>query len=71
MVRLTVRRIGNSLGCIVPKAEVDRLDLQAGQEVDVVIHRSSTVMELWGLFRDSELTVDQLNDLADEGEDLW
>lgn len=70
MVRATVRRIGNSLGVIIPKAEADRKGLKEGDEVDLSVTKALTLKEIRGMFKDSEMSVDEINDLIDEGEDL-
>lgn len=70
MVRVKVRRIGNSLGVILPKDEVEAQGLEEGDEVEVSVRPALTFEDLQGRFKDPELTVDELNDLADEGEDL-
>ncbi len=70
MVRVKVRRIGNSLGVILPKDEVEAQGLEEGDEVEVSVRPALTLDDLWGRVKDPELSVDELNDLADEGEDL-
>lgn len=70
MVRATVRRIGNSLGVIIPKAEADRKGLKEGDKVDLSVTKALTLKEIRGMFKDSEMSVDEINDLIDEGEDL-
>lgn len=70
MVRAVVRRIGNSLGVIIPKDEADRKGLTEGDEVDLDVRKALTLEDVRGMFRDSELSVDEINDLVDEGEDL-
>lgn len=70
MIRVVVRRMGNSLGVTIPKDEVERKGLKEGDEVEITVEKAWTLKDIRGMFKDSELTVDELNDLIDEGEDL-
>lgn len=70
MVILIVRRVGNSLGLILPKGIVAEKRLQPNDEVDVQVERAVTFDEIFGCLQDSKLSVKELNDLSNEGEDL-
>lgn len=65
-----VRRIGNSLGVIIPKEEVERRGLREGDEVRLEIRKARTIDDVWGALRGRLGSVDELNDLIDEGEDI-
>lgn len=70
MTRARVRRIGNSLGIVIPKAEARRRGLHEGDEVEVEIHKATGLTEVWGMLAGRLGPVDDLNDLVDEDEDL-
>ena len=70
MTRATVRRIGNSLGVIIPKEEADRKGLHEGDEVDLDVRKATTLADVWGSLKGKLGSVDETNDLVDEGEDL-
>jgi antitoxin component of MazEF toxin-antitoxin module len=70
MVRATIRRIGNSLGVIIPSEEARRRGLGEGDSVELEVRKARTLAEVWGALRGRLGSVDELNDLVDEGEEL-
>jgi antitoxin component of MazEF toxin-antitoxin module len=70
MLKLRVRRIGNSLGVLLPKDEVVRQGLREGDEVVVEVRKSRALLDVWGALRGRLGDVDTLNREIDEGEDL-
>ena len=70
MARATVRRIGNSLGVVIPKEEAERQGLHEGDEVDLDVRKARTLADVWGSLRGKIGRVDELNDLVDEGEEV-
>lgn len=70
MARATVRRIGNSLGVVIPKEEAERQGLHEGDEVDLDVRKARTLTDVWGALRGKLGRIDELNDLVDEGEEV-
>lgn len=70
MARAKVRRIGNSLGVIIPKQEAQRQGLHEGDEVDLSVRKARGLADVWGSMRGKLGRVDALNDLVDEGEEV-
>lgn len=70
MARATVRRIGNSLGVVIPKEEAERQGLHEGDEVDLDVRKARTLADVWGALRGRIGRIDELNDLVDEGEEV-
>ena len=70
MGRLRVRRIGNSLGVIIPKKDADRQGIHEGDELEVQFRKARRLSAIWGALEGQIGSVDELNDLVDEGEDL-
>ncbi|MBI4393396.1 MAG: hypothetical protein HY556_06335 [Euryarchaeota archaeon] len=59
-----VRRIGSSLGVILPKAELDARNIHEGDEIRVVIKRRD-LSELRGLFKGGPPFVREKEDRVD------
>ena len=70
MKRAIVRRIGNSLGIVIPKTQAAAEGLREGDEVDIEIRKARHLEDVWGLLRGKLGDVDELNRLVDEGEDV-
>lgn len=70
MVRAKLRRMGNSLGVIIPSDEIQRRGLREGEEVEVDVKKALTLMDVYGALEGKIGDVDELNDIVDEGEDL-
>ena len=68
VVRL--RRIGNSLGLILPGDYVREKHLAPNEEVRVDVERVPSLREVLGSLRKYGLSVQEWNDLTNEGEDL-
>ena len=66
-VRGTVRRIGNSLGVIIPKDEVKRHGISEGDLVELDVERRTNLRELFGSLNFSEGT----QTLKDEARSGW
>ncbi len=45
-----VKRWGNSLGVVLPKALVEEEDLKEGEEVEIIVRKISDVRELRGKY---------------------
>lgn len=69
MSELVVRRTGNSLAVVIPRALVDRLKLRPGDHVRAVLERTPALDEFDGILK-GKSTADELSRIADEGEDL-
>lgn len=70
MSRATVRRIGNSLGVIIPHEEARRQGLHEGDEVEIDVRKARTLADMRGALKGVRMSVDDLNDLVDGAEDL-
>jgi antitoxin component of MazEF toxin-antitoxin module len=68
MPELTVRRTGNSLAVVIPRALVERLNLRPGDRVLVELERTPALEEFDGVLR-GKATADELSREADEGEE--
>jgi antitoxin component of MazEF toxin-antitoxin module len=70
MERLRVRRVGNSLGVLFPKELVARKDLRLDDDVLVEVEKPPSIESVIGALRYLGMTVDEMNDLTNEGEDI-
>ncbi len=66
-VRAKIRRIGNSLGVVIPKEEAKLHDLREGDLVEIEIERNTGLDRLFGLFAFSKTT----QELKDEMRSDW
>ncbi len=66
-VRTKVRRIGNSLGVVIPKEEAKSHDLREGDLVEIEIERNAGLDLLFGSFTFSKTT----QELKDEMRSDW
>jgi antitoxin component of MazEF toxin-antitoxin module len=69
MAVLHVRRAGNSLALLIPKKEVEALQLHEGDAVQVEIHKVPSLLELAGSLK-GKVRTKELHALTNEGEDL-
>ena len=69
MTVLHVRRAGNSLALLLPKKEVEALQLHEGDAVQVEIHKVPSLLELAGSLK-GRISTKELHGLTNEGEDL-
>ena len=69
MAKARVRRIGNSLGVVIPKEEAERQGLHEGDEVELSVSKAQDLSHVWGALKGKIGRVDDLNDLVDEGEE--
>lgn len=67
---LKVRRVGNSLGLILPKELVDERGIQAEDDVRLELERVPRLDEVLGTLKKYGLTVRQWNELTNRGEEL-
>lgn len=67
---LRVRRVGNSLGIVLPRAYVQTKGLAEGDEVRVEVEPVLTLDQVAGRLRRYNLSVDAWNDATNEGEEL-
>jgi antitoxin component of MazEF toxin-antitoxin module len=65
-VRGRIRKMGNSLGLIIPKDEVERHKLAEGDIVELEVERRANVRELFGALKFKEET-QKLKDEARRG----
>lgn len=70
MPTLKVRKVGNSLGVILPKELVDEHHLQVGDDVQIGIQHAVTMEDTFGMLAKYRMTLEEWNDLTNEGEDL-
>jgi antitoxin component of MazEF toxin-antitoxin module len=66
-VRARVRRIGNSLGIIIPSDEASASGLMEGDSVEIEVSRRANVKELFGTARFSG----SAQDIKDEARRGW
>lgn len=67
---LRLRRVGNSLGFVLPKDLVKAKGLKADDAVRVEVEATPKLEEVVGSLRKYDLTVREWNDATNEGEDL-
>lgn len=67
---LRVRKVGNSLGVVFPRELVNAKGLRLDDDVIIEIDKAPTLASVLGSFTETDLSVDELNELANEGEDL-
>lgn len=65
-VRAKVRKIGNSLGVIIPRDEATRHGLAEGDAVEIEVERRSSFKELFGSAKFSR-SAQKIKDEAREG----
>ena len=53
-LRVTIKRIGDSLGFVIPKEVVERRGLRAGDSLEVRIIRKVNLREMFGAVRFSK-----------------
>lgn len=70
MTRVIVRRMGNSIGLVLPKELVKEKGLKEGDEVDVDVVKARSVSDMWGALKARKISTRTLNDLTNEGEEL-
>ena len=70
MERLRVRRVGNSLGVLFPKGLVARKNLRLDDDVFIEVEKPPSIDSVIGTLRYLGMTVDEMNDLTNEGEDI-
>lgn len=58
-IRVKLRRIGSSVGVILPKRELDLRRLQAGDEVEIRLQRVAP-RDLFGVWRDRPAKVGEV-----------
>ncbi len=52
-----IKKLGNSMGLIIPKHEIESLNLKENQEVIVEItHKSNPLKEMFGFAKDKKIT---------------
>ncbi|MCI4368323.1 MAG: hypothetical protein L3K09_01995 [Thermoplasmata archaeon] len=52
----TVRRVGDSMGIIIPHRVIDQIKVRPGQKVRIVIPSKVDWSKIWGRFRTEEST---------------
>lgn len=67
---LRVRRVGNSLGVLLPKSLIREKGLKVNDEVVVDVNLAPDIESVRGAIKHLGLTVDELNELTNEGEEL-
>lgn len=55
----TIRKVGTSMGILIPAPIVARLKARPGQKIHVVIPQKADWSKVWGMFR-SDKTTDEL-----------
>ena len=69
MTTVTLRRIGNSLGVVIPKEEVTKLGLHEGDRLDIELRRSAGIETIFGAMAGRLGDLDALLAEIDEDED--
>ena len=69
MTTLTVRKVGNSLGIVIPKAQAQELGLHPGDTVDVELRKTAPLSSIFGAMRGQFGDLDALMREIDEGDD--
>ena len=69
MTTLTVRRMGNSLGVVIPKAEAQKLGLREGDRLDVELRKAAGLESIFGVLKGKLGDIDELMREIDEGAD--
>lgn len=70
MTVLRLRRVGNSLGIILPKELVEQKGLRADDPVRIEVERAARLHDVLGSLRHHPMSIRELNDLTNEGEDV-
>lgn len=71
-VQVKTRQWGNSIGIVIPRQTVERLNIRADEEIVVEIHKKHNVLkELWGAFKLKKSTEIILKEAREELESKW
>ncbi len=70
MPTLKVRKIGNSLGILLPKEVVDQYEVRPGDDLQVDIRKAVRLEDVAGALKKYGLSPNEWNDLMNEGEEL-
>jgi antitoxin component of MazEF toxin-antitoxin module len=68
MPPMRVRKIGNSLGVLFPKEFVRAKRLRLNDEVIVEVQSAPSLESVRGALKHLGMTVDEMNDITNEGE---
>lgn len=66
-IRGRVRRMGNSLGLVIPKKEVERHKIAEGDVVELEVEKKANIRELFGTLKFREET----QELKEEARKGW
>lgn len=69
MTALTVRKVGNSLGVVIPKGQAIALGLHAGDVVDVEVRKVPPLDSIFGALKGKLGDIEALLAEIDEGAD--
>ena len=62
------KRIGGSIGIIIPEAIVRKESININDTLKINVEREDNIDFLWGKLRDIKIPTQQIMDIIDEGE---
>ncbi|MBI2557745.1 hypothetical protein HYW20_00330 [Candidatus Woesearchaeota archaeon] len=69
-VIVKVKKIGGSVGVILPKRLIEKEHIMAEDEIELKIKRMDNFDSLWGIIKDVKIPTQKIMDIIDEGEDF-
>lgn len=64
------KKIGGSIGVILPKGLIEKEQIMAEDEIEIKIKRKDNFDSLWGIIKDVKIPTKKIMDIIDEGEDF-
>lgn len=64
------KKIGGSIGVIIPKEIIDKEQIKAEDTVKIKIERKDNLNSLWGILKDVKIPTQKIMDIIDEGEEI-
>ncbi len=64
------KKIGGSIGVIIPKRMVEKENIKPEDVVGLRIERKDNLNSLWGTLKDVKMPTQKAMDIIDEGEDF-
>ncbi|HLC19583.1 MAG TPA: AbrB/MazE/SpoVT family DNA-binding domain-containing protein [Candidatus Nanoarchaeia archaeon] len=72
MITTTTRKWGNSLGIIIPKEDVEQMNLHENQKVVIeIVQTENPLKELFGAFKGGKLNAKAVKEMRKELESRW
>ena len=64
------KKIGGSIGVIIPKKIVEKERIRADDAVEIKVERKDNFNSLWGILKGVKMPAQKIMDIIDEGEEV-